>query len=119
MDEDTAQRSAAVVGLITLGIGIAAVAAPTRVGRLLRTGNHPVALRAIGISDLALVPGLLAGRRRWRWMTARASLNLVIAAYCLWLARREDVVGAKIGVAAMVVATAGDSRIILALRRAR
>jgi hypothetical protein len=52
-------------------------------------------------------------------MTARAGLNMVIAAYCLRLVRRERAVGAKIGAAAMLAATAADSRTIVALRRAR
>jgi hypothetical protein len=119
MDLDSAERSARGIGIITSLIGIALLVAPSQIGRLLRTGDHPGALRAIGASDLALVPGLLAGRSRWRWMTARAGLNLVIAAYCLWLVRRERAVGGMIGAAAMAVATAADSRTIVALRRAR
>jgi serine acetyltransferase len=50
-------------------------------------------------------------------MTARGGLNVVIAAYCLWLVRREGTVGAKVGAAAMVAATIADSRTIVALRR--
>jgi hypothetical protein len=42
----------------------------------------------------------------------------VIAAYCMRVARRERAVGAKIGAVAMVVATAADSRTIVALRGA-
>ena len=119
MDVAAAQRSAKGVGLISLVIGAVLVIAPARAGRLLRTGAEPGALRLIGASDLALVPGLLTGRHRWRWMTARAGLNVVIGAYCLSLSRRERTVGAKIAAAAMVVATVGDSRTIVALRRAR
>ena len=119
MDLATAERSAKNVGIITLFIGIALVVAPSKAGRLLRTGDHPAALRIIGASDLALVPGLLAGRRRLRWMTARAGMNVVIAAYCLWLIRRESAIGAKVGAVAMVVATLADSRTIAVLRSAR
>jgi hypothetical protein len=117
MNQTSAQRSATSVGVITLFIGITLVAVPSRVARILRTGDHPAALRIIGISDLALVPGLLGGGRRSEWMTARAILNLVIAVYCLRLVRREGVLGAKLGAAAMVIATVADGRTIVALRR--
>jgi hypothetical protein len=117
MVPDTARRSATRVGLITLPIGIALVAAPARAGRLLSAGDHRTALRVIGALDLALVPGLLAGRRRWPWLSARAGLNLVIAAYCLRLVRRENAAGAKLGAVVMVAATVADSRVIAALRR--
>jgi hypothetical protein len=117
MNPAAAQRSAKGVGIITLPIGIALVAAPSRAGRLLRTGDHPLALRIIGASDLALVPGLLVGRRPWRWMAVRAGLNVMIATYCLWLVRREGTIGAKLGAAAMMAATVADSRTIAALRR--
>jgi len=112
-----AQRSAQQVGVTTLIIGTVLVAIPSRAGELLRVGDHPLELRAIGAADLVLVPGLLRGRRPLRWMIARVGLNLVIASYCLWLARREGSVGAKIGMAAMIAATAADGRTIAALRR--
>lgn len=115
-DSETARRSAATVGLITLFIGAAVVVAPSRIGRVLRLGDHPWALRAIGGADLALVPGLLASHHRWQWMMARAGLNLAIAGYCLRLVRMEGAAGAKVGVAAMVAATVADGRTIIALR---
>lgn len=113
-----AERAAIGVGRVTLPIGVALLVAPSRVGRLLRVGNRPGALQAIGVLDLVLVPGLLVGRRRWQWMAARAGLNVVIAAYCLRVGRQEDAVGAKVAAIAMVVATAADCRTIIALRRA-
>ena len=117
MDSESARRSAAVVGMATLPIGAAILLAPERVGRSLELGDHPVALRVIGAADLALVPGLLAGRRRLPWMVARAGLNVAIAAYCTHLARSEGNVGPKIAASALMFATAADTRTILALRR--
>ena len=115
-----ARRDAATtVGLITLPIGLALVAAPAQAARHLRFGDHSRALRVIGASDLALVPGLVGGRHRWQWMAARAGLNLAIAAYCVRLVRREGIAGAKVGVLAMVIATVDDGRRVAALRRAR
>lgn len=116
MDHESARRSAAFVGLATLPIGAAILLAPERVGRALKLGDHPTALRAIGVADLALVPGLLAGRRRLPWMAARAGLNVAIAAYCVSLARSEGNIGPKIAASALAVATAADARTILALR---
>ncbi len=117
MDSESARRSAAVVGMATLPIGAAILIAPERVGRALKFGDHPVALRVIGAADLLLVPGLLAGRRRLPWMAARAGLNVAIGAYCAHLARSEGNVAPKIAVPALAVATAADVRTILALRR--
>jgi SAM-dependent methyltransferase len=117
MDLAAAQHSTKRVGVTTLPIGIALVVAPSRAGHVLRTGDHPTALRLIGASDLVLVPGLLRCRHPQRWMAARIGLNVVIAAYCLLLARRGGAVGAKIAIAGMVAATISDGRTIAALRR--
>ncbi|WP_328530814.1 hypothetical protein OG984_06670 [Nocardioides sp. NBC_00368] len=117
MDSESARRSAAVVGMATLPIGAAILLKPEWVGRTLKLGDHPVALRVIGAADLALVPGLLNGRRRLPWMAARAGLNVAIAAYCAHLARSEGTIGPKVAASALVFATAADARTILALRR--
>ncbi|NGN94929.1 hypothetical protein G5C66_19595 [Nocardioides sp. KC13] len=116
MDSESARRSAAVVGMATLPIGAAILFKPEWVGRTLKLGDHPTALRVIGAADLALVPGLLAGRRRLPWMVARAGLNVAIAAYCTHLARQEGNIGPKVAASALVFATAADARTILALR---
>ena len=117
MDAEAAQRAANRVGLITLPIGLALVAAPARAGRFLRVGEHPAALRVIGVLDLALVPGLLLQGGRWQWLAARAGLNMGIAAYCLRLVRRERAPVAAVAVAAMLMATAADAQALTALRR--
>ena len=68
-------------------------------------------MRAIGVSDLVLVPGLLRGDPRWPWMAARAVFNLGDAVYLHRVARS----GA--GAAAMLALTALDGTTALALRR--
>lgn len=60
-----AERSASIVGLVTLAIGAFLTATPARAASTLNLGDHPTFARAIGIADLALVPGLLRGRPRW------------------------------------------------------
>ncbi len=112
-DRTAAERSATITGLITLPIGLAAVIFPSRAGRLLHVPAK--GLRVIGAADLALVPGLLAGRRRSRWMIARGALNLAIAGYCLRFVRRERAIGAGVAAGAMMLATAADTRTIIAL----
>lgn len=117
MDAQAAQRVANRVGLATLPIGLVLVAAPTRAGLLLRVGEHPVALRVIGVLDLALVPGLLLNGGRWQWLAARAGLNMGIAAYCLRLVRREQAPGAVVAAVAMLTATVADTQAVVALHR--
>jgi len=116
MDSEGAQRAANRAGLITLPLGVALVAAPAGVDRYLRVGADPLALRIIGVLDLALVPGLVVDGGRWQWMAARAGLNMGIAAYCLRLVLRKPTPGAAVAVAAMVAATLADSPAIKALR---
>ena len=118
MDAEAAQRAAKRVGLITLPVGLALVAAPDRVGRLLRVGERPVALRVIGALDLALVPGLLLDGARWQWLAARAGLNVGIGAYCLRLVRQERAPAAALAVVAMLAATIADTQAVTALRTA-
>lgn len=76
-----AERSASIVGLVTLAIGAFLTATPARAASALNLGDHPTFARAIEIADLALVPGLLRGRPRWPWMAARASMNLLLAVH--------------------------------------
>lgn len=117
MDINAAQRAAARAGLVTVPIGLVLLLAPTRVGRLLGTGDYRVALRIIGGLDLALAPGLVAGNRQGAWLSARAGLNLLIGGYCACLLRSSGGPGAALGAAAMLVATTADARAIPTLNR--
>ena len=74
-----AERATDAAGVVTIAIGAALTLAPTLTTATLGLGNQRGQARAIGLADLALGPGLLAGRPRWPWMAARAALNMVIA----------------------------------------
>lgn len=77
------------VGVVTLAAGLALALAPERVGPLFFL-HRPREARIVGLSDLALVPGLLGRGRRWPWMAARASFNPPLAALLLARAGEAD-----------------------------
>ncbi len=108
-----------VAGWVTLAIGALLLAAPERVtGPLGLEGQEP-AMRAIGASDLALVPGLLLGNPRWPWALGRAALNVVDAAYLASVApKSKSPALLNAGAALLVGLTAMDGAAGLALRRA-
>ena len=105
-------------GYATLGIGVALVAAPRLVTGPLGLEGQDAAVRAIGMSDLVLVPGLLRGSPRWPWMLARAAFNLGDAAYLHRVAPRSSAPRAtRTGAGVMLALTALDGTTALALRR--
>ena len=73
---EAARRTATTAGLVTAPTGVALLAAPRLAGA---TGLTAGESRAIGAVDLAIAVGLLAGRPRWPWATARAAANVATA----------------------------------------
>jgi hypothetical protein len=115
MTPEQGHRAAAFVGVFTAVAGVGLLFLPEQVGPL--TGvTDPTDARILGIVDLALVPGLLAGRPRWPWMAARAVTNLGMAAFTLRRAPLRN--RARLFSAFLCVATAADTRAVLALRQA-
>jgi hypothetical protein len=112
-----AARAPAFVGWLTLGIGGALLAAPGPAARWLGVDDRM--MRAFGAADLALVPGLLAGRPRWPWMTARAGLNVGMACALAALAPRAGEPARVRGAAlALLAVTVPDGVTARSLRRA-
>ncbi|MBJ7521580.1 MAG: hypothetical protein JHC84_17910 [Solirubrobacteraceae bacterium] len=111
MTSASATRMAVSVGVATGVIGVVLLVAPRRVGELAGIEDDML-LRAMGVADLTLVPGLLAGRRRWPWMAARAALNLAMAAR---LAQESAPQARAVG-AALVGVTVVDGRAAAVLR---
>lgn len=117
LTSSAAHRTATVVGVATTAIGGALLAAPGAAGPLMRL-TDPRGARVVGLADLVLVPGLLAGRPRWPWMAARAVLNPAIAAYVLRIAPRSGRTKQARAVASVLaVATLADGAAAYALRR--
>ena len=112
-----ARRAAILIGCASGAIGAAALAAPQKANRALGLHNDP-AMRAIGIADLALVPGLLIGRPRWLWVAARAGLNLTIAAYLIGSRQHGQTPRPLAAVAALIAVTTRDMRVAATLRAA-
>jgi len=107
----------AFVGCATLAIGGALVVAPGRLTGPLGLDGQETAVRALGLSDLVLVPGLLRGRPRWPWMIGRAALNLAMGAYLLGAAKQlSSSAVANAGAGALLGLTAVDGATGLALR---
>jgi hypothetical protein len=68
------------------------------------------------MTDFVVGPGVLWGRRRWRWMTARAAMNLALAAcYAAEASRNSGNRRARVGVIAMGSLTIVDGALAVAL----
>ena len=110
------EKMPAFVGCVTLAAGAALAVSPGLLTGRLGLEGQDLAVRALGVSDLVLVPGLLRGRPRWPWMIGRAALNLAQAAYLYGVAPQSSL--AKGGAGVLVGLTAVDGATALALRRA-
>jgi hypothetical protein len=112
------ERMATLAGYATLLIGASLLAAPSRTTQPLGLDGHETAFRAIGVSDLVLVPGLLRGNPRWPWMAARAAFNVGDAVYLARAANRSSS-PARVwaGAAVMAALVAIDGSTALQLRR--
>jgi hypothetical protein len=92
---------------VSLGLGVALLLAPGLVARVLGVAPDRRLLRAIGLVDLVLAPGLWFGRPRWPWLTARALSNPAIAVVA---ATRARSLRARLLAAGLVGATVMDLR---------
>ena len=118
--EGRTQRLATGVGWVSLGMGAAKPLAPRRSAALLGWADREGLARLVGGVDLMLGAGLLRGRRRTRWMLARALLNAIL---CLIYARvlaegRPDRGGPAVGAGMMAALTLFDYSLSRRLREA-
>jgi hypothetical protein len=106
------QRIPLFVGAVTLVAGAALVVAPGAAAGPFGLKDLR-AVRLIGLSDLVLVPGLLAGKAPY--MVGRAALNLAQAAYLLGAAPKNSM--ARAGAGTLLALTVADGATGLALSR--
>jgi hypothetical protein len=107
------------VGCVTAAIGAALAAEPRLATGPLGLDGHDAAVRAIGASDLLLVPGLLRGRPRWPWMAVRAAFNIAVAGYLHRATPQSSSPrAARAGAGVMAGLTLVDGATAAALRRA-
>lgn len=114
-----ARRSATFVGVGSGAIGIALGIAPRRANAFL--GLHSeAAIRAIGLADAVLAPGLIWGEPRGAYVVGRAALNLGIAGY-LMRSRTQSRYPRRPTAASLALAavTTADTRMALTLGRTR
>ena len=113
------ERMPVFAGTVTLAVGVALLAAPRLMTGPLGLDGQEGVVRAIGVSDLVLVPGLLRGSSRWPWMLARAAFNVGDAAYLHRMAARSSSPDAlRAGAAVMAGLTVLDCATAVTLRRA-
>jgi hypothetical protein len=112
---DVRDPSVTAVATVSLVAGLACTLVPAATARVAGIDAAPGMVRAVGLADLALAPGLYVGRPSWPWLLARAASNPAIAAVSLASARSRR---ARLLAASLAVATASDLRTVTRLRAA-
>lgn len=71
------RKTAAALGLVSIGLGIGEILAPRAVSRLIGTTRHPRLMRLMGVRKLAAGVGLLTLERPAGWLWAHAGGDLL------------------------------------------
>ncbi len=98
-------RIAKGLGWFSIGVGLAAIAAPGGVSRLIGLDNHRLLLRMVGVRELASGIGILTNRKPTAWLWSRVAGDIMDLA----LLRRafENERANKVLLAATTAAVAG------------
>lgn len=95
------------LGMLSLGIGLAALFAPRSVGKLTGLRKHPGLLQLIGVREVTSGIGLLSGRQTEAWLWSRVAgdvVDLAVLAASNSSSRRSRTVGTAAVVAAITAA---------------
>ncbi len=108
-----------IVAAITLVAGVALAAAPQVATGPLGVVDDARGIRAVGVADLLLVPGLASGSAPSAWMTGRCAVSLMQATFVDGAVGRSSRPGAARAAAAVLFGLAlMDGITALQLRRA-
>jgi uncharacterized membrane protein len=111
------------IGAVSAGLGLAQLLATDRLAREIgvdRDAEARAALRAVGVRELAVVPGLLRGRNPAPWLWARVAgdaVDLTLLGRALGSKRGERASRVKAALGAVAAVTALD--LVAAVRAAR
>lgn len=107
------------VAAVSGGGGLLLLVAPRVFTGPAGLGGHDHGVRAVGLADLLLVPGLAGTGPKWPWMAGRSALSLMQAAYFEAAAGRAEKPAVARGAALALLGLAViDGATALALRRA-
>lgn len=70
-------RLAESLGWFSIGVGMAAIAAPRGVSRLIGLDNHRLLLRMVGLREIASGVGILTNRKPTTWLWSRVAGDLM------------------------------------------
>ena len=99
------RRMARGLGWLGIGVGLAQIAAPRRLGRLVGVGERPRVMRAVGARELASGVGILSQTEPVGWLRARVAgdvMNLLLLGLALRANTPEG--RRRVALAALVVA---------------
>jgi hypothetical protein len=89
------------VGWLSLGSGLSMLAAPARMARTYGMPERPLLMRALGVRDIAIGAGIVAGRTRWiRYRVAADVLDLTLMAVKVVTGPRRPIGKLLIGLSA-------------------
>lgn len=112
-----ADRAATAVGVVSTAIGAVLLLAPDRTAQVARI-HRDTGLAMIGLADVVIGVGLLAGRPRWPWLLARAAANPPSAYWLARAARRAGTRPALVAAGVITALSAGDLATARTLRAA-
>lgn len=100
----TARQVANGLGWFSIVLGVAEIAAPDQLARLIGTRPHTALFRAYGAREIAAGIGLLSGRSTPAWLWARVAGDALDLGTLALAAEERGVHRGRIGVAAAAVA---------------